>query len=343
MRTLQEFIWDGKRPRIAYKTLILPIARGGLKLMDLDIRIQSNYLQWVRRVLRNPLSNTAAFLCKLTGYSSLVDYFAAKWEDNPEWTTKHKFYARMHQIWNKFHCFQPTDEQGVRDEILWHNRWITSGGSPLLFPGCQRAGIRTISDICHENEARTLSHQELNTKYGIRISFLDMMRIRQSIPLHWRQKISQNWTPPLPGNPVIKVRFAPTETRDILSLSAKAAYSLILEGMDHEPTALSTWQRGVEEVTILDKDTWAHACTEVYKNTRETKLQSFHYKVLHRVIPCNRYLTQIRIKDTDWCPFCDESDTIPLSFHLRQGSPFLECRLLMVSPRRQPLPRRNHH
>lgn len=48
----------------------------------------------------------------------------------------------------------------------------------------------------------------------------------------------------------------------------------------------------------------------VYKATRETKLQSFHFKVLHRIIPCNVYLKQIRIKDAEWCQFCDESDTI---------------------------------
>lgn len=46
----------------------------------------------------------------------------------------------------------------------------------------------------------------------------------------------------------------------------------------------------------------------VYRATRETKLQSFHYKIIHRIIPCNVYLKKIRIKE--WCRHCDESDTI---------------------------------
>lgn len=98
--------------------------------------------------------------------------------------------------------------------------------------------------------------------------------------------------------------------REIASLSAKAAYSLILGQSDHVPTALKTWQRGVEEVLISDGVMWTHACSSVYKITRETKLQSFMYKVLHRVIPCNNYLKQIRIKEADWCPFCDGTDTV---------------------------------
>lgn len=267
-------------------------------------------LQWVRRVLQNPLSNTANYLSKVTGYASLAEYFACKRLDNPDWIANHKFYAKLHQVWNKFHCFPPTDEQGIRNEILWHNRMITSGGSSLTFPRLQRAGIKTVAHICHETEPRTLSHLELRDKFGVEISFLHMMTIRQSLPLHWRQSISTNGALPTPTTSDIEVKFGPNEIRDIHSLSAKAAYSLILGQSDHTPTALNTWQRGVEEVEISDKQMWAQACSGVYKITRETKLQSFHYKILHRIIPCNAYLTQIRIKDTIWCPFCDETDTI---------------------------------
>lgn len=122
--------------------------------------------------------------------------------------------------------------------------------------------------------------------------------------------LSANWTPPTQLTNPIEVKFAPDERRDILSLSAKAAYSLILGESDHTPTALKTWQSGVEEVQISNNEQWMQACSGVYKITRETKLQSFAYKILHRVIPCNNYLTQIRIKEADWCPYCDETDTI---------------------------------
>lgn len=37
---------------------------------------------------------------------------------------------------------------------------------------------------------------------------------------------------------------------------------------------------------------------------------SFHFKVIHRILPCGSYLCRIRIKDSDWCEFCDETDSI---------------------------------
>lgn len=309
-KILKEFIWDGKHPKIAFNTLVLPIDRGGLNLMDLHTRIQTNMLQWVKRVLQNPESNTAHYLNRMTGCTSLTDYFSSKRPDGPEWVKGHKFYEKLLQVWNCAHCFQPTDEQGVRNEIIWHNRWITSGGVPLNFLPCQRAGITKIAHVCHASEPRLMSHNELNAAYGTSISFLDMLRIRLGTPLHWRRMITANWAPRQPQAPVFEVQLAPGERRDILSLSAKGTYMMIMQGKDHEPTALKTWQREVEEIRITDKDVWRRACVGVYRATRETKLQSFHYKMLHRIIPCNVYLAQVRIKTSMWCPFCDESDTL---------------------------------
>lgn len=59
---ISAFIWNGKHPKSAHKTLILPIHQGGLKLMDLSTRIQVSQLQWINRILRNPDSHTATFL-----------------------------------------------------------------------------------------------------------------------------------------------------------------------------------------------------------------------------------------------------------------------------------------
>lgn len=152
------------------------------------------------------------------------------------------------------------------------------------------------------------------------------MKIRLSIPLHWRQMIMADWTPSVLRRPMEEAQFAPGVKRDVLTLSAKAAYALILEERDHEPTALQTWQRGVEEMEFTDRERWRRSCSGVYKATRETKLQRFHFKILHRILPCNVYLTQIRIKDSDWCPYCDESDTIThFLFSCSKVRPFWEA------------------
>lgn len=47
-----------------------------------------------------------------------------------------------------------------------------------------------------------------------------------------------------------------------------------------------------------------------YRATRETKLQSLHFKIMNRVIPCNSYLKQLRIKASDECELCGQVDTL---------------------------------
>lgn len=39
-RLVTNFIWKGKRPKVAYDTLTLPINQGGLNLMDLEVRVK---------------------------------------------------------------------------------------------------------------------------------------------------------------------------------------------------------------------------------------------------------------------------------------------------------------
>lgn len=63
-------------------------------------------------------------------------------------------------------------------------------------------------------------------------------------------------------------------------------------------------------MTVTDPDEWRDICNNPFRAARETKLQSLHYKIIHRTFPCGAYLHRVRIRESDWCRFCDESDSI---------------------------------
>jgi hypothetical protein len=48
---IRNFIWDNKPPKIKYTTLIAPIELGGLKLQDLQTKIEANKLAWIKNLL----------------------------------------------------------------------------------------------------------------------------------------------------------------------------------------------------------------------------------------------------------------------------------------------------
>lgn len=55
---------------------------------------------------------------------------------------------------------------------------------------------------------------------------------------------------------------------------------------------------------------WADIYKAPYQAAQDTKLQAFHFSVVHRFLPCNKFLRNICIRRDDNCDFCQQSDTI---------------------------------
>lgn len=158
-RLVTNFIWNGKKPKVAYCTLTLPISQGGLNLMDLEVRVKVSLLQWIRRFIRSPQINAADSLSFILGTSDLQRLLSYKSVPSSANLESCPFYGQMFSAWQAVHAFEPAMEAEVRNEIVWCNHRIISEGSPIHWPRWENAGILTINDICHEREDRILSHQ----------------------------------------------------------------------------------------------------------------------------------------------------------------------------------------
>lgn len=96
-----------------------------------------------------------------------------------------------------------------------------------------------------------------------------------------------------------------------MNLSPKKAYSLLLTAKNITNLAYHRWKAKVQ-----DKDEWIRVCKRAYGTTRETKLQSLQFKILHVITPCRKYLRQIRIAEDDNCTQCGQTDDIMHFFFL---------------------------
>ncbi len=77
-------------------------------------------------------------------------------------------------------------------------------------------------------------------------------------------------------------------------------------------TFLHVFQSGMQIMkNLLNIDEiWNRMFCLPFKICRKTKIQSFQYKLIHRVIACNAWLKTIRIKNTPTCQYCNEYDDI---------------------------------
>lgn len=134
--------------------------------------------------------------------------------------------------------------------------------------------------------------------------------MRLSIPLQWRETLSANWSvPPIfPGGPLLM--FPGQPPLDISNLTSKQAYKVLLAGKKVESTAFLRCYRTDSQLSVADRDEWNRTCKRIYATTRETKFQSFQYKIIHAITPCRKFLKQLRIVDDDRCPHCGITDDI---------------------------------
>lgn len=101
-----DFLWDGKRPKVAHATLIQTIENGGLKLLDLGIRVEVNLLQWVRRIAGKTETYVGKALNHILRTSSMRDYLRYR---NPQIRLppgKHRFYHEMLKVWKRYRNFE---------------------------------------------------------------------------------------------------------------------------------------------------------------------------------------------------------------------------------------------
>lgn len=154
-----------------------------------------------------------------------------------------------------------------------------------------------------------MSHDELSEKYHIRVSFLQVLQIRSSLPFYWRRLLTGQTNPNLSAT--LRIGVLNDSTLDISKLSSKKLCSNIILKKQHTVASQRKWD--LEFPPPAEKslaDYWHSNYMSAFWSVRETKIQAFQFKVLHRLIPCNKYLKNIRIKESDLCTFCGEVDTL---------------------------------
>ena len=91
-------------------------------------------------------------------------------------------------------------------------------------------------------------------------------------------------------------------------------YFELLENIIKEPTAIAIW---VDLFSFLDKIQWENIFLNVNHMIKETYIQTFQYKILHRLTNCNYNLFKWKLKDSPYCNYCNiHIDTIEHHFYL---------------------------
>lgn len=113
-RLVVDFLWDGKRPKIAYNLLIQQIESGGLKLADLETRLQTIQLSAIKKIWHNPNSTWANILATSLHTEDIKRVLLFKADLVEKQPTSFPTFAQLLTTWVKFHRYEPETEGDVQ-------------------------------------------------------------------------------------------------------------------------------------------------------------------------------------------------------------------------------------
>ena len=133
-------------------------------------------------------------------------------------------------------------------------------------------------------------------------------RLIAAVPAHWHRLLGR--APKRVADVGIGIDD-PRSTGGTLTISSfttSKLYNILLQKhvQDTNPK-VKAWQKLFNNTTLQTK----HMFPNIYSNIRERYISDFQYKFVHMVLPTNKYLTNIMIKDNPKCDMCTaESESV---------------------------------
>ena len=131
----REFIWNGKKAKIKHPSLIGESKDGGLKDVDVDTKIPSLKVSWIRKlkdsnfhpwkVLANHLLSEVGGETIFHANLSLSEKFRQRMNDLS------LFYKELVLAWEKFSVCKNLTGSQISTQSLWNNKFIQSKSKSL--------------------------------------------------------------------------------------------------------------------------------------------------------------------------------------------------------------------
>lgn len=298
-----QFLWNGNSSKISLITLTQDTAKGGLRLHDFEKRLNAAKLAWGKRMLKNGTGFWVDFIKHSLNIDTMLEIFLRR----KRWLRPgiSQFYKDILSEWSKIYNSPPDTDISCRSEPLWNNRFVNLRSLNRLELIWKSKGIWRLNDVL--DGGRPYTAESFYNRYGIThaqklfdklYSYIPGIFLEAIIPVHKQNKTIG-----------LYVKDIDDKMVDFDILSTKRLYKILMAKKGHIPTAQLKWCeifQDVEEIHLAGR--WKFWYNLPYKISREVKLQSFQYRLLNRILPCNKYLAQLRVLSSPVCSYCNRVD-----------------------------------
>ena len=300
---LFDFLWNGPA-KIKKDVIINDYEQGGLRMVNLSKFIQGLKCSWIRRILYSD-SNWKS----LTEHFLDLDKLFLCGKNYPEIASEKTKNAFWKDALISFAQF--IDKFPVQSDIdilkcpIFYNHNLQIGGKSFFFKSWFDKGIRFVNDLYHNGKPLTL--EDLEHCYNIKVNPLHYLSVSKVTQHYMRTKTQQkkHLKIPLPFIPHILEPFTKIKS------GGRVFYDHLNNNLVH-PTSKAKWETQYN----ISSNQWKLFYSQPFNLTKDSSLQWLQIRILHRIIPVNKYLFTLKLKNSQECTFCkSESETIQHLFY----------------------------
>ena len=296
-----QFVWRNKRDKIARKVMINEIERGGLNMLDFRSFCLSMKAVWAVKLNKSDGEGWSIIPKKYFENCGIEVLMCMNSETEKQLPIKlPQFYKEVIHAWhlcgggNK----APQNATEIRQEIIWGNKHIQCKGKTLFFPNWHECNLNFVDDLLNE-KGHFKSGEEIFSQLKNKTNWLmEYKIILKCIPRLWKEKI-QDCNMNIKINKSFKP-FLSIKNQQIFKLSTKSKeyYQYLINKIKHMTYNEKYW------TTIFpERPFWTDLWNSRVKNQKNKKIADFHFKLLHRILPCQENLFRWKILNSNKCRF----------------------------------------
>jgi hypothetical protein len=299
-----KFIWNKKPAKVKYRCMINTISEGGLKLQDLATKINACQIAWIKKLQNEDYEAPwKTYIGQQLKCNDLINVTLCNLAEQHFQYIDDEFYKHIFTVWANLHYHEPYNSETYCREIVWNNSHILVAQKPVMYQNWHRSGINFIADLLNE-QGVIANKYELENKFGINIPHMQYNSLISAIPKKWIAGIESDRNA---TNYVIfydcKLDILDTTTK-IAEVKTNDIYRHLVSQIAQRPSSEAKWQ---EKVGLNFKECdWEEVYLNAYQLTRESKIQTFNFKITHRTLACKYNLKIWQIENDDRCNYCKE-------------------------------------
>ena len=163
---IENFIWDGKRPKIATKILSGQKQQGGLGLANIKERDKALKAQWVLKLRNNSkLKHMANLLVSNPINEDLWRCYLAPQDVKRSFPNVSLFWRDVMTAWFELNFDWIYSIDQLRITSLWYNSYIRIGGTPAFDKELYNKGLKTIGDML-DSSNKIIKLEEFVNRFG---------------------------------------------------------------------------------------------------------------------------------------------------------------------------------